>query len=213
MHVGVRRTGGGDSVRQLRLIHSARPWRSPRRSPRSARIIQPRSYGLRLLRLIRRRKVEARAVRCVGDRIGSWRQSASQTNPGLRLATQRQRSRPRAATGVVIDICGGSATSGPKADMAACMASLWPWFCIASASAASAKNQEVADSVAPTPHQQLFSIRPPSLGRKIGNQFAPASRDLAKGLSVAVARIRNATGIGRRDSSPSCPDRSSGRAP
>ena len=60
---------------------------------------------------------------------------------GLRRARRGQRSRPRAATGVVIDICGGSATSGPKADMAACMASLWPWFCMDSASAISAKNQ------------------------------------------------------------------------
>lgn len=35
-----------------------------------------------------------------------------------------QRSRPNAATGVVTAICGVPATSGPKAEMAVCIASL-----------------------------------------------------------------------------------------
>src|SRR6266536_1309700 len=55
---------------------------------------------------------------------------------------RHHRSRPRAATGAVTVICGGPATSGPNADMTACIASLWPWLRIDASSAIRATNQK-----------------------------------------------------------------------
>ncbi len=59
----------------------------------------------------------------------------------------RQMSNPMGATGVAGLICGGSAISGPKADMAAFIPPVWPWLYIASWSLMRAKNPKVLRSV------------------------------------------------------------------
>ena len=104
--------------RLVGALHDARDAESEPQGPRKAEVAHPRDC-------IRRTAIDARAAR---RRCG------------------HQRSRPIAATGVVTDICGGPAASGPNADMAACIASLWPWRCIDSWSVMSAKNQKVFSS-------------------------------------------------------------------